>query len=115
MNYRRGLKRAYLVVTAVWIACWLVALPLQKMRGDARLRAALVKACSERPDEPSRQRRFDEEERASRAEGPAGFFFRAHVLGPYSLLPFLMPAVVYPLLLAAIRAVSWVQRGFRET
>jgi hypothetical protein len=85
------------------------------MRTDAKLRAALVKVCSERPDELSRQRCFDEEERASRAEGTTDFLFRAYVLGPYSLLPFLMPAVLYPLLLGAIRAVSWVQRGFRET
>ena len=115
MNCRRGLKRAYLVLTAVWIAYWLAALPLQKMQEDAKLRAALVKVCSERPDELSRQRCFDEEERASRAEGAADFFFRAYVLGPYSLLPFLTPAVLYPLLLGAMRAASWVRRGFRET
>jgi hypothetical protein len=115
VNYRRGLKRAYLVLTAVWIAYWLVALPLQKMREDAKARAALVKVCSERPDEPSRQRCFDEEERASRAEGTTDFFLRAYLLGPYSLPPFLAPAILYPVLLGATRAVSWVQRGFRQT
>lgn len=32
MNYRRGLQRVYAVITVVWIAAWLFALPSYRLR-----------------------------------------------------------------------------------
>lgn len=112
-NYMRGLKRAYFVLTAAWIAYWLVALPLQKWRGAARGHDALVQICSEQVNSSPCLEQADRAFEADTNVLSADFYLRAYLLGPYSLLPFLAPAILYPLLLGAGKAVSWVQRGFR--
>lgn len=112
-NYMRGLKRAYLVLTAAWIAYWLVALPLQKWRGAARGHDALVQICSEQVNSSPCLEQADRAFEAATNVLSADFYLRAYLLGPYSLLPFLAPAILYPLLLGVGKAVSWVQRGFR--
>jgi len=91
-NYMRGLKRAYFVLTAAWIAYWLVALPLQKWRGAARGHDALVQICSEQVNSSPCLEQADRAFEADTNVLSADFYLRAYLLGPYSLLPFLAPA-----------------------
>jgi len=111
VNYRRGLKRSYVVLSAVWIAYWLAALPLRKERRDDEALRARIEVCASEPDAASMRRCIDEAKQPFLSDTGARFFSDAYLSEVWLLLA---PVILYPLLLGGMGAVSWVRRGFRE-
>ena len=112
MNYRTGLKRVYVVLSVVWIAYWLVALPLQKERRDDEALQAHLEVGTNEPDAASMRRCMDEAKQPFLSDTGARFFSDAYLSGVWLLLA---PVILYPLLLGGMGVLSWVRRGFRET
>ncbi|MBI1814116.1 MAG: hypothetical protein HYR72_03995 [Deltaproteobacteria bacterium] len=136
VNYRRGLTRLYVVISALWIAFVLVGVPWWAR--DTWIRNASVALEQKKQEMSSRdaalkkspidQREADEHQRLADEHQRDAEWFRQHADNWWSetwLAPRLLslwaialgaiPIALYGILYALISGLDWAKRGFRNS